>query len=191
MTRRGRALSPEERALWEQVAASTTPLRPRPKSREPDSAVSEPSVPDGLRAAAAPRTATAMRPPKPAATPKLPALAPLDRRHRQKLVRGTSRIDARIDLHGLTQHQAYDRLRGFLHMAQASGYGTVLIITGKGGEAGPFGEGRGILRRRVPQWLALPDFRALVIGYDEAHLSHGGAGALYVRIRKARRKGEP
>jgi len=43
-----------------------------------------------------------------------------------------------------------------------------------------------VLRRQVPQWLALPEFRALVVGFEEAHIGHGGEGALYVRIRRAR-----
>ena len=59
----------------------------------------------------------------------------------------------------------------------------MLVITGKGvaGDAE-----RGVLRRQVPQWLALPEFRTLVVGFEEAHIGHGGEGALYVRIRRAR-----
>ena len=41
-------------------------------------------------------------------------------------------------------------------------------------------------RRQVPQWLSLPEFRALVVGFEEAHIGHGGEGALYVRIRRVR-----
>ncbi len=40
---------------------------------------------------------------------------------------------------------------------------------------------RGVLRRQVPQWLALPEFRTMVVGFEEAHIGHGGEGALYVR----------
>jgi DNA-nicking Smr family endonuclease len=45
---------------------------------------------------------------------------------------------------------------------------------------------RGVLRRQVPLWLALPEFRRFIVGFDEAHVSHGGQGALYVRLRRAR-----
>jgi DNA-nicking Smr family endonuclease len=45
---------------------------------------------------------------------------------------------------------------------------------------------RGVLRRQVPQWLSLPEFRSLVVGFEEAHIGHGGEGALYVRIRRSR-----
>ena len=102
-------------------------------------------------------------------------------------MRGVKAIDARIDLHGLTQHQAHDRLRGFLHQAQARSHKVVLVITGKGsGDARAYMDERGVLRRMVPQWLSMPDMRAVVLGYEEAHANHGGAGALYVRIRKRR-----
>ena len=52
----------------------------------------------------------------------------------------------------------------------------MLVITGKGRASGD-GE-RGVLRRQVPQWLGLPEFRALVIGFEDAHVAHGGEGAL-------------
>jgi DNA-nicking Smr family endonuclease len=59
----------------------------------------------------------------------------------------------------------------------------VLVITGKGGSDG---EGRGVLKRQVPMWLEGPELRSLVIGYDNAGIGHGGAGALYVRVRRGR-----
>ena len=62
--------------------------------------------------------------------------------------------------------------------------GLVLVITGKGARAAE-GE-RGVLKRQVPHWLGLPEFRALVIGFENAHIAHGGEGALYVRVRRAR-----
>ena len=58
----------------------------------------------------------------------------------------------------------------------------MLVITGKGTAGGE----RGVLRRQVPQWLSLPEFRTFVIGFEEAHIGHGGEGALYVRIRRAK-----
>jgi DNA-nicking Smr family endonuclease len=61
----------------------------------------------------------------------------------------------------------------------------VLVITGKG-RASIADPERGVLRRQVPHWLGLPEFRSLVIGFEEAHIGHGGEGALYVRVRRAR-----
>jgi DNA-nicking Smr family endonuclease len=111
-----------------------------------------------------------------------PALAPIDRRVRQKLARGRNVIDARIDLHGLTQSQAHAALRRFLLRAQAGDARYVLVVTGKGR-----GPERGTLRRQVPLWLGLPEFRSLVVGFDTAHVAHGGEGALYVQVRRRQR----
>jgi len=84
----------------------------------------------------------------------------------------------------MTQSRAHRVLLNFLHQAQEDGSSVVLIITGKGKSGS--GSERGVLRRQVPQWLSLPEFRGLVIGFDEAHIGHGGEGALYVRVRKNR-----
>ena len=123
------------------------------------------------------------RPPKPE-PPDAPPLAPLGRRERSQLSRGKKQIDARLDLHGMTQTRAHHALSGFLQRAHHDGLTFVLIITGKG-KMGAESE-RGVLRRQVPHWLSLPEFRTLVVGFEEAHIGHGGEGALYVRIRRAR-----
>jgi DNA-nicking Smr family endonuclease len=115
--------------------------------------------------------------------PLPPPLAPIDRKARHKLARGHDAIDARIDLHGRTQAQAHRALRKFLHDAQAAGSRYVLVITGKGRD-----QEQGILRRQVPLWLEAPDLRGLVVGFDTAHSGHGGAGALYVRVRRKRQR---
>jgi DNA-nicking Smr family endonuclease len=108
-------------------------------------------------------------------------LAALGRRLRGRVARGKQAIDARLDLHGLTQSEAHGALLRFLRNATARDARLVLVITGKGrgGEIG-------VLRRHVPQWLGLPEFRAFVIGFEDAHIGHGGEGALYVRLRRAR-----
>lgn len=198
--RRGRnkGLSTEDRQIWSKVAATLTPLKTtRPLEPDPDLehelSLAEEMARAGIAMTGAGQDAgapeTAIRSP---AQPKgPPPLAPLERRVRQKIVRGMRSFDARIDLHGLTQHEAHDRLRGFLHLAYQRGHVIVLVITGKGGRSGPgsghgapYMDERGILRRVVPQWLAMADLRHIVLGFEEAHLTHGGSGALYVRLRK-------
>jgi DNA-nicking Smr family endonuclease len=126
-----------------------------------------------------------------AARPKpLPPLVPLDRRLRQKLARGAQKIDARLDLHGHTQSQAHAALKHFLRATQAKGASVALIITGKGKKelaiGGDDARGEGVLKRAVPLWLKLPEFRDYVIGLEQASIGHGGEGALYVRLRKKR-----
>ena len=61
----------------------------------------------------------------------------------------------------------------------------MLVITGKGRTVEPGAE-RGLLKRMVPEWLGLPEFRSVVVGFEQAHIGHGGEGALYVRVRRAR-----
>ena len=180
---RRRQVSEEERALWRSVTRTVSPLRRHRKEAAPaaDHAEPEPQPKPVARPSSPPHPVAATQ--KPLAKPKQPALAPIDRRAKQRLARGTQAIDARIDLHGRTQSEAHAALLRFLHKAQANGATTVLVITGKGG--GRDG-GRGVLKRQVPMWLALPEFRALVVGFADAAIGHGGEGALYVRVRRAK-----
>jgi DNA-nicking Smr family endonuclease len=183
--RRKRSLSEEERALWESVAKQTKPLRKRHRAAKPP-ALPDADPPATAKPAAAPRPPHSVKispAPKPEA-PAVPPLAPLGRRERSQLSRGRKEIDARLDLHGMTQTRAHRALSGFLQRAQGDGLTFVLVITGKG-KLGAESE-RGVLRRQVPQWLSLPEFRSMVVGFEEAHIGHGGEGALYVRIRRAR-----
>lgn len=186
MRRRGKLLSEAELALWRQVARTVTPLAGR--------APVEPE-PEAEQAKLAPTTQNAPSPAAPApsrpsAKPAPPPLVPLERRVRTQLRRGQQGVEAVIDLHGLRQDEAHSALRGFLRLQQQRGAKLVLVVTGKGiaGDV-PYGEERGILRRNVPHWLRLPDLRPLVLGFDEAEQRHGGAGALYIRLRRSRETG--
>jgi DNA-nicking Smr family endonuclease len=184
--RRKRSLSEEERALWESVARQTKPLRKKPRAARAEIVLSDADTAKAAKPAASSRphpAAKGSHAPKPL-PPAAPPLAPLGRRERSQLSRGRKEIDARLDLHGMTQMRAHRALAGFLQRAHSDGLTFVLIITGKG-KMGAESE-RGVLRRQVPQWLSLPEFRSLVVGFEEAHIGHGGEGALYVRIRRAR-----
>jgi DNA-nicking Smr family endonuclease len=187
-TRAGRRrLTEEEERLWAVVARSIKPLRAG--KRVPMAAVPKLSPPKLSPQSARPvRRAAADHPPAAAAPhPKPPASAiAIARREKQQLARGKTEIGGRIDLHGMTQAQAHDALLHFLHRYQAEGAKFVLVITGKG-SAGAVARGeRGVLRRQVPLWLGLAEFRVCVLGFDVAHVGHGGEGALYVRLRRAR-----
>jgi DNA-nicking Smr family endonuclease len=207
MTRRKRTLTEEEKALWEHVKRSVSPLERRRVRRAkateaivetPPVEVSAPMVPTSPeppkksrkgKADASKAGLPAYTPPPPPPPPAIPPLQPIDRHERRRVVRGVLAIDSRIDLHGMRQAEAHGALRGFLAHAQMRGDRLVLVITGKG-IATPhfhFEEERGVLRRVVPQWLRMPDMRPFVVGFEPAHRDHGGEGALYVRLRRASR----
>src|SRR5665647_1876183 len=180
--KRRRGLSYEDRVLWTTVTKAIKPLRARPliapDAHDDGEAARPPKpAPPAKRAAKAAPALAARTPPQPPAPP----LAPLGRRMKQRVARGKESIDARLDLHGLTQHEAHGELLRFLRHANARDARLVLVITGKGrgGEIG-------VLRRQVPQWLGLPEFRSLVVGFEDAAIAHGGEGALYVRVRRSR-----
>lgn len=176
MKRRG--LSPDERVLWSAVTRSIAPMRAGAAAPEEDAV-------EAVRPAATKSATKAPLARAPAPTPKpSPPLSPLGRRMRSRVARGKEDIDGRLDLHGLTQSEAHAALLRFLRQASGRGARLVLVITGKGARGGE-GE-RGVLRRQVPHWLRLPEFRALVIGFEQAHVAHGGEGALYVRVRRSR-----
>ncbi len=182
--RRRRALSAEERALWDAVAKQVKPLRKLPRPMKSPIALLADSASKPRPAPKPPTPARPVRPPLDA--PKIaPPLTRLGRREKSSLSRGKKDIEARIDLHGMTQYSAHLALLNFLHRAHRDGMTFVLVITGKGRALGPESE-RGILRRQVPLWLSLPEFRTLVVSYQEAGIGHGGEGALYVRIRRPR-----
>ena len=184
---RRRRLSDAERLLWDSITRLVVPLRERSRPADPAPAAAgqmRPAAAIRADAVARVRAPAAKSAPKPAPKP-VPSLEPLDRRLRQRLARGRKPIDARIDLHGKTQSEAHAALLRFLRRAQGNGAKVVLVITGKGARARERESERGVLKRQVPQWLKLPEFRAYVVGFEDAHSGHGGEGALYVRIRKS------
>ena len=178
-----RRLTAEEIELWLSVAASVT--------RRADSALPAPAASVAAQPVERPKPAAGAAPAKvPAPKPQpAPPLAPLERKLKQRLSRGRATADAAIDLHGFRQDEAHGALLRFLQRAQRDGLKVVLVVTGKGGrhadEAGDASESRvGVLKRAVPLWLGQPPFRAMVVGFEEAGRSHGGGGALYIRVRK-------
>jgi DNA-nicking Smr family endonuclease len=187
MSRR-RQLSEEEQALWRGFVRSIEPLR---RLRDPVPERAADAAAAGAEKSLAPVGAPGPRPRAQTSIetlrPKTPPLAPLDRRLKQRVARGREAIDARIDLHGYTQARAHSALLAFLQRAQRDGARLALVVTGKGAPRGARHEAdRGVLKRQVPIWLSLPEFRPFVLGFEVAHVGHGGEGALYVRLRRAR-----
>jgi len=172
MGRPRRSATEAERALWGAAMRDVRRLRVEPAPAP------EPLSPASLEAPAP----AAPSPPDPApAKRRVPGK--VDRATEERLKRGRVTVDARIDLHGMTQAQAFSALLGFVDSASHNGRRALLVITGKGAVS----EGGGVLRRSVPGWLAASPLAGCILTVAPAHLRHGGDGALYVLLRKARR----
>src|SRR5690606_11945889 len=134
--RRKRNPSGEELELWRKVTDTVTPLAPAPRRKKPaataEAEPKKPPPPPAPRKKERKAPAVAAVPKQPPGPPAPPPLHPIDRRTRTRLTRGAIAIDRRIDLHGMTQAAAEQRLKQFLADAQASGAMVVLVITGKG-----------------------------------------------------------
>jgi DNA-nicking Smr family endonuclease len=96
------------------------------------------------------------------------------------LKRGKHKIEARLDLHGMTQQEAHHALARFIRAARSEGKRCVLVITGRGSVGG------GVLRAAVPRWFEEPEFRPHLLAISTAQPRDGGAGALYVMLRRTR-----
>jgi DNA-nicking Smr family endonuclease len=186
-------LTAEEARLWSTVVRKIKPIAESPVESGALVAVDQkPAVQStGKKKPVKPLSPEKSVPPllKPASVakkaPQVP-FAPLERQLRRGLSRGSSSVDATIDLHGMRQAEAHERLRSFVLKAQRDGLKVVLVVTGKGNLADhdPSFDQRGVLRRNLPLWLRMPDLRPAIIGFEEASRQHGGSGAFYVRIRK-------
>ena len=170
------ALAPDDRILWEKVARTVTPLGP------PRAQMTELEVVDFEKLLEASKIEPAPRvlakpdiKPKPVKSPEL-----IDEPIHRRIAKGKVGIEARIDLHGMTQDEAHFLLMSFITRASQRHLRTVLVITGKGRSP----KSEGALKRAVPLWLSQPAFASHVSGYADAAQSHGGEGALYVRLRK-------
>lgn len=172
MSKSKRELSSEEKKLWRRVAASVKTRRALPEAAE------EQAPP--IRSVIKQAEKTPISDPPPIRGVAKTAAPPPRRDAEKRVRRGKLEIGGSLDLHGHTQDSARAALARFLRVAQARGDGVVIVITGVGRG------GEGVLKRRLPEWLAAPDLRPLTTGYAPAHRSHGGAGAFYVFIKRVR-----
>ncbi|MGD9537861.1 MAG: Smr/MutS family protein [Alphaproteobacteria bacterium] len=179
-------LSEEDLALWQRIAANVRPLKqpaklaPRRQPAAAQSAKPKPAAP----AKAAPVKPKAAKPAPPVAAKPVPAPPSFDRRTATKLKRGRIAVEAKLDLHGMTQSEAHGTLRRFIAESREAGRRCVLVVTGVGRlreDGGP-----GVLRRSVPRWLAEHALAEAVLSFAPAEPRHGGAGALYVMLRRKR-----
>ncbi len=187
----GRPLEPEEISLWRRAMRDAKPLkRCRPSPPLTANEVQPPPTSEGRAGTGAgpggvlPPAEPAVTPPAAAALPELaPGAAPgVDRRTAERLRRGQFAVDALLDLHGHIQEEAHRALIAFIDAAWQRRVRCILVITGKGRR----GEGAGVLRAAVPRWLNAEPVRARVLAFAPAQAKDGGAGALYVLLRRQR-----
>jgi DNA-nicking Smr family endonuclease len=160
----------EDLRLWAIVASTVRPLQGRALPAAPPS----PPKPTKAETKAAPPA----KAPPPASKRSPAPPQDVEPGYRRRLIRGRESVAARIDLHGLGQDAARAALTRFIERSASEGWRAVLVITGKGTT------GDGVLKRRVPDWLAEPPIRQHIAGVSEAHRRHGGEGALYVALRR-------
>jgi DNA-nicking Smr family endonuclease len=113
----------------------------------------------------------------------------LDANWDRKLAHGLVTPDFTLDLHGYSLEAAYTRLDHGLALALAQGARLVLLITGRARPAdgqGGRGERRGAIRAKFLDWLANGSHGSRVAAIRPAHPRHGGAGAVYIVLRKQR-----
>lgn len=178
--------------LWVQVSETVSPLHVKRRRNpqvddEPLPMPETPAPPRPSRPVVAP---TPMPSYQSDGRPQKKPRAGLEPNLKQRLMRGREEIDGTIDLHGMRQVEAQAALERFISARWARGDRTVLVITGKGlkkvdQDAAVIIE-RGVLRSMLPIWLSEPQLAPLVAGWDAAAQGHGGDGAFYVRLRRAR-----
>lgn len=193
MTRR--RLKPEELELWRKVAQTTEKLHPERK--HVDTPLPKPTPRkrpkariDGFDLGQESKFKGNDHDIVPSVTERIKsAPVQMDRKTFGKLKRGKLVPEGRLDLHGMTMDRAHPALTAFILRAHSQGKRLVLVITGKGkdrDDGGPMPVRRGVLRHNVPHWLSTPPLAQVVLQVSEAHLKHGGGGAYYVYLRRAR-----
>ncbi len=195
--RRPRGLSREEAALWARVTTTVAPLAGKRNPPPPGEVAARRADGGGSghKASVAPPSPSASL--RSAPPPKVEDLAskprPLDRHGldgswERKLAHGTLAPDFTLDLHGHGLDAAHARLDTGLGQATAMGARVVLVITGRPrpAEAADRGSRRGAIRAKLLDWLAAGPYGSSIAAVRAAHRRHGGAGAVYVVLRKPR-----
>jgi DNA-nicking Smr family endonuclease len=172
-----RKLSAEERTLWRKVVESVRPIH-LAAGEAKDAPAPAP---------AAAKTGQAKAAPAPAPARKAAPGTTLDGSWDRRLSRGLAQPDATLDLHGHNLATAYALLDDRLERAIAGGARLLLLITGKPRTEGA--EKRGAIRAAVGDWLAASRHAGDIAAVRNAHPRHGGAGALYIILRRKRETG--
>lgn len=177
-------LSAHDRLLWDMVCRTTRPLHGKfHSSLTKDSANidnEKQQITQGFPLCQRDKQRSTMVKKEKGTVAQVQKLHFFDRAAHRKIAKGHYPIEARLDLHGCMQEEAYFFLKNFLQSSQQSGLRYVLVITGKGQSPGS----DGALYKFVPHWLSTPTFRYYVHAFEQAARQHGGGGALYVLLRR-------
>ena len=182
-----RSLSRDEARLWAAVAGTVRPITGK----------SVPTVPEAAQPNAATKgvaqlvrsvSTNVVKPLPPTIKDRIRPLDAhgLDAGWERKLAKAVLQPDFTLDLHGHTIAAAHARLDSGLGQALAMGARLVLVITGRPRpvEAADRGTARGAIRAKVLDWLALGPHASRIAAVRPAQRRHGGAGALYVVLRR-------
>ena len=189
-----RRLSAEERAVWGRVAGTVRPSAGRKPVLIPTHHVrAEPvETPSFLQTTGSkndsPSTATRREPGRTVIVSKRATQNTLDGSWDKRLRLGQAAPDFTIDLHGETLSSAHARLNRSLAAAIRSEARVILLITGRPAKDNPRlpPTSRGVIRATVGDWLAASPYASHIAAVRGAHPRHGGAGALYLILRRAR-----
>lgn len=112
----------------------------------------------------------------------------VDKNTAEKFKKGQFKIEARLDLHGRTEKEAFSAVGDFIRNSYVQGKRCILIITGKGikKEDDAWYEAKGIIREALPKWLNHADIRPFILGMSPALPADGGSGAMYVLLKRKR-----
>jgi DNA-nicking Smr family endonuclease len=187
-----RRLSPPERAVWGQVARTVTPIEGK-VAPEVEGAlkttVTAPARGLSFPAVALPKGGAVRKgqSPEPRTQPT-PQSNTLDAGWDRKLAKGMVAPDYTVDLHGETLHSAHGKLDFALGDAVRQGARLLLLITGKAGRDNPRlpPTTRGVIRASIADWIATSSYSSRIAAVRNAHPRHGGAGALYVILKRVR-----
>ena len=105
----------------------------------------------------------------------------LSRKLMKTLKKGEFPVQDHIDLHGLTRQEAEIRVRDFLLQSSRRGFRCVLIVHGRGLNSQ---DSLAVLKGKLPTWLTSGPAKKIVLAFATARPYDGGAGAVYVLLRK-------
>lgn len=108
----------------------------------------------------------------------------LDSKIFQQLKAGRLSSEGHLDLHGQNADQARDSLLFFMRESYLAGRRMVVVIPGRGKNSP---RGLSVLRQELQTWLTREPLRRIVLAFCTAQPKDGGAGALYVLLRKMRK----